>query len=123
MIPATIRFSAKLEKSVLTLPKAASRKLGSKGATTIEATINGFPFRAPLEPDGKGSHQLKVSPILLDAAGAEPGDTATVEIIRVGDEPAARLPADLRAAIAARRGRRRHGTRSHRTRARIGSSG
>jgi hypothetical protein len=94
----TIRFSAKLEKARLTLPKAASAKLPA-GRTMIEATINGFPFRAPLE--GKGSHCLKVNEVMLDAADAAAGDTVTVEIIRVGDEPAARVPADLRAALTA----------------------
>ncbi|MDB6113579.1 MAG: rane protein [Lacunisphaera sp.] len=101
MIPATIRFSAKLEESRLTLPKTASAKLATQGVTTVEATLNGFPFRAPLEPDGRGSHGLKVNEVMLDAAGAETGDTVTVEITRVGDEPATRLPADLRAALAA----------------------
>lgn len=94
----TIRFSAKLEEGLLTLPKAASAKLPA-GRTMIEATINGFPFRAAL--DGKGSHCLKLNKAMHDAAGAEAGDTVTVEIIRVGDEPATRMPADLREALAA----------------------
>lgn len=94
----TIRFSAKLEEGLLTLPKAASAKLPA-GKTVVEATINGFPFRAALE--GKGGHSLKVNEVMHDAAGAEAGDTVMVEIIRVGDEPVARVPADLRAAIAA----------------------
>ena len=42
-----------------------------------------------------GAHRLRA------AAGAGVGDTVTVEIIRVGDEPSARVPADLRAALAA----------------------
>ena len=37
----------------LTLPKNASAKLPSRGMTTVEGTINGFPFRATLEPDGQ----------------------------------------------------------------------
>jgi len=94
----TIRFSAKLEEALLTLPKAASAQLPA-GKTMIEATINGFPFRAAL--DGKGRHCLKVNEVMLDAAGADAGDTVTVEITRVGDEPATRMPADLREALAA----------------------
>ena len=60
----TIRFSAKLfrpkatEKigswTLLTLPKNASAKLPSRGMTMVEGTINGFPFRAALEPNGNG---------------------------------------------------------------------
>lgn len=94
----TIRFSTRLEGALLTLPKAATAQL-PPGRNMIEATINGFPFRAALA--GKGGHSIKVNDVMLDAAGAEAGDTVTVEIIRVGDEPAARMPADLRQALAA----------------------
>src|SRR6266567_8806810 len=51
-----IRFRAKLLRpaatakvgscTFLTLPKDASAKLPSRGMTTVEGTINGFPFRA-----------------------------------------------------------------------------
>jgi hypothetical protein len=94
----TIRFSARLEGFLLTLPKGASAKLPAS-KTMVEATINGFPFRAAL--DGKGSHGLKVNQAMLDAAGAAAGDTVTVEITRVGDEPETRMPVDLRQALAA----------------------
>jgi hypothetical protein len=63
---ATIHFSARLfwpkatEKigswAILNLPKNASAKLPSRGMTMVEGTINSFPFRAALEPNGKGSH-------------------------------------------------------------------
>ena len=107
----TICFSAKLfcpeadEKigawTPLTLPKNASAKLPSRGMTMVEGTINGFPFRAALEPNGKGSHWLKVSKALHDAAGADAGDTVTVEITRAGEEPETRVPVELRKALAA----------------------
>jgi hypothetical protein len=67
----------------------------------VEATINGFPFRAALEPDGEGSHGLRVDQALQDAADAEAGDTVTMEITRVEDEPETRMPVDLRKALAA----------------------
>src|SRR5271169_485234 len=101
----TIRFSAKLfrpkatEKigpwTLLTLPKNASAKLPSRGMTMVEGTINAFPFRAALEPNGKGTHCLKVNKALRDAAGAGTADTVTVEIARAGEEPEARVPMDL----------------------------
>ena len=94
----TIRFTAKAEETRLSLPKAAIARLPA-GRTVIEATLNGFPFRATLE--GRDGHQLALSPALLAAADASAGDTVTVEIIRVGDEPVARVPADLLEAIAA----------------------
>lgn len=100
----TIRFSARLEASgsgaLLTLPKGAGAKL-PRSSVVVEATVNGFPFRAALELDGRGGHWLKANKVMLDAAGADAGDTVTVEITRVGDEPATRVPADLREALAA----------------------
>ncbi|MGP8198598.1 MAG: YdeI/OmpD-associated family protein [Limisphaerales bacterium] len=107
----TIRFSAELcgpevtEKiaswTLLTLPKNSSAKLPSRGMTMVEATINGFPFRAALEPNGKGSHCLRVDKALRDAAGADAGDSVMVEITRAGEEPETRVPTDLREALAA----------------------
>jgi Domain of unknown function (DUF1905) len=67
----------------------------------VEATINGFPFRAALEPNGKGSHWLRVNNAMHDAAGADAGDTVTVEITRAGEEPETRVPMDLGKALAA----------------------
>src|SRR6266481_4192720 len=106
----SIRFRAKLfrpkanEKTgswTLTLPKNASANLPSRGRTTAEGTINSFPFRAALEPDGKGSHWLRVHKTMRDAAGADAIDTVTVEITRTGEESEIRVPMDLRKALAA----------------------
>ena len=123
----TIRFSAKLfrpasratekptEKiegvgswTLLTLPKNASARLPfppppSRDMMMVEGTINGFPFRAALEPNGNGGHWLRLSKALQDAAGISGGegvgDTVTVEITRVGEEPECRVPMDLRKAL------------------------
>ena len=74
----TIRFSAKLfrpkatEKTgswtLLTLPKSTGAKLASRRMTMVEGTINGFPFRAALKPNGKGSHRLTVKRAMHDGA-------------------------------------------------------
>ena len=105
-----IRFSAKLfrgkasEKfgslTFLTLPKSASAQLPSRGVTMVEGTINNFPFRVALKPNGKGSHRLTVNKAMHDAAGADANDTVTVEITRAGEEPEIRVPVDLRKALA-----------------------
>lgn len=110
-IQSTIRFSARLLRpqataktgswSLLILPKNASAKLPSRGLTMVEATLNGFPFRAALEPNAQGSHQLRVNPALHAAADPDTGDTVTVEITRTGEEPELRMPLDLRQALAA----------------------
>ena len=106
-----IRFRAKLVRpaetakvgswTFLTLPKDASAKLPSRGMTTVAGTINGFPFRATLEPDGQKSHWLKVNRKMSEAARAGAGDEVTLEIAPVGEEPEPKVPADLRNALAA----------------------
>src|SRR5271154_1195604 len=107
----TILFSAKLLRpkatkkigswTLLTLPRNASAKLPSRGRTMVEGTINSFPFRAALEPNGIGSHRLRVNKTMRDTAGADAADTVTVEITRAGGEPEIRVPMDLRKALAA----------------------
>jgi hypothetical protein len=111
MTASKIRFDAKLSRpeaaanagswTFLTLPKAASAKLPSRGMMTVEGTINGFPFRATLEPDGQKSHWLKVNRKLREAAGAAAGDIVSLEIEPSAEEPEPRVPADLRKALAA----------------------
>lgn len=85
----------------LVLPASASAKLPTRSMTTIEGTLNDVPFQATLEPDGQGSHWLKVPKALREAAGAEVGDTVTLEITPVDKEPEPRVPADLREALKA----------------------
>ena len=93
--PAT---AAKVESwTFVTLPKDASAKLPSRGMTTVEGTINGFPFRATLEPDGQKSHWLRVSRKLREAAGADAGDVVTLELAPEALEP--KMPPDLRKAL------------------------
>ncbi len=97
----TIRFRAKLLRpDMLILPKGASAKLPSRDITMVQGTINGFPFRAMLEPDGKGSHWLKVSKKMREAAGVDAGDTVMLEIQPTGEESEAAVPSELRKALA-----------------------
>ena len=105
-----IRFKAKLSRPAspkgaawvfIVLPASASEKLPTRSMTTVEGTLNDHPFLATLEPDGQGSHWLKVPKALREAAGAEVGDTIALEIAPVGKEPEPKLPADLRKALAA----------------------
>jgi Bacteriocin-protection, YdeI or OmpD-Associated/Domain of unknown function (DUF1905) len=106
-----IRFKAKLLRpaatakggswTFLVLPKNVSAKLTTRGMTTVKGTINGYPFRATLEPDGQRSHWLKVNRKMREGAGADVGGVVTLEIMSAGEEPESRVPADLRKALAA----------------------
>jgi hypothetical protein len=107
---ARIRFEARLLRpatpknaawTFLVLPAAASAKLPTRGPTTVEGTLQGQPFQATLEPDGRGSHWLKVSRALRVAAGAEVGAEVALTIEPAAEEQEPPLPADLRKALAA----------------------
>jgi hypothetical protein len=107
---AKIRFTAKLMRparpgnatwTFLVVPKRASAKLPTRSMTSVEGTLEGHPFQATLEPDGEGSHWLKVGQALRKAAGVTAGDTVTLEVAPVAEEPEPRVPADLRKALTA----------------------
>ena len=99
-----IRFQAKLtaigSQTILRLPEAASSKLPSRGMSVVEGTFNGHAFQAPLEPDGMGSHWLRVSNRMLRAARAEVGDSVSVALEPMTAWPEPKVPADLAEAIA-----------------------
>ncbi len=96
-----IRFEAKLSKigawTIIKLPKNVSNKLPSRGMVMINGSINNFEFQAPLEPDGKGSHWLKVEKNMMQRIK---GDAITIEaeVMKVWPEP--KVPADLKKALA-----------------------
>src|SRR3546814_14868982 len=105
-----IRFNTKLLRpaspkgaawACLVLPASASAKLPTRSMVTVDGTLEGQPFQATLEPDGEGSHWLKVDKGLREAAGAEVGDTVALEISPVEKEPEPKVPADLRKALTA----------------------
>src|SRR3989344_3115045 len=101
----TIHFNSKLFKIgswiIIKLPKSASEKLPSRGITMVEGTINGFRFKAALEPDGKGSHWFRVDENMRKAARVDAGDTATLAIEPAKEWPEPKMPADLKKALVA----------------------
>ena len=101
----TIQFNAKLYKigslTLLSLPKSASTKLPSRGMAMVEGNLNGFPFQTALEPDGKGSHLLRVDQAMLLAAHVDIGDTPTLIIKPITEWPEPKVPEDLKNALTA----------------------
>ncbi len=102
--PAVLRFSARLfpettksgSGTLLDVPEAVDKML--RAMPKVEGTINGHPFRAPLEPNASGGRCLKVNKAMRRGAGADHGDT--VELAVLGPEPDPKGPADLRSAFA-----------------------
>ena len=105
----TISFKTKLLKpatpknatwSFLVLPAAASAKLPTRSMITVEGSFAGQDFKTTLEPDGQGSHWLKVEKELYEAAGVAVGDSVALEIAPAEEEPEPKVPADLKQALA-----------------------
>ena len=87
--------------TLLRLPKDVSATLPSRGMLLVEGMINGAPFQAVLEPDGKGSHWFKVSDALRAGANADVGDTVSLEIAPTKNWPEPKVPTDLVKALTA----------------------
>lgn len=100
-----IAFKAKLftihSWTLLRLPQSASAKLPSRGMAIVDGTLNGFHFQAALEPDGKGSHWLRVDKALLSSSRADVGDTVILEIVPTKEWPEPKVPVDLKNALKA----------------------
>jgi bacteriocin resistance YdeI/OmpD-like protein/uncharacterized protein DUF1905 len=102
---AAICFEAELFNigawTLLRLPRSASAQLPSRGMTMVDGTINGFRFKAALEPDGKGSHWLRVDPAMREAAAADAGETVVLALEPAKEWTEPPVPEDLASALAA----------------------
>jgi hypothetical protein len=107
-----IHFTATLQTSdetvrnseralLLTLANDVSAKLPTRGMVMIEGNINKIRFRAPLEPDGHGTHWFLLDPALCEALGVQSGDEVHLGIEPVKAWPEPPVPDDLSAALAA----------------------
>ena len=105
----TIQFKTRLLRpatppdaswTFLILPKDASARLPTRSMTAVEGTLDDHPFQATLEPDGQGSHWLKLERTLSDAAGVRAGDTVMLVIAPASQQPEPEVPPDLRRALA-----------------------
>ena len=106
----TNRFETKLftidSWTILKLPESASAKLPSRGMTMVQGTLNGVPFKAVLEPDGRyapgqrPSHWFAPDKKLLDDASAKAGDTVQVSLEPTKEWMEPEVPEDLKKALA-----------------------
>jgi hypothetical protein len=106
----TIHFEAKLFQigswTLLRLPEAASAQLPSRGMTMVVGTINGVPFKAVLEPDGRyaprqqPSHWFRPDKTLLADASATAGDTVQVSLEPTKEWIEPDIPEDVKQALA-----------------------
>lgn len=65
----------------------------------VKGAINGYNFQAPLEPDGKWGHWLKVDKAMKKETNAGAGDSVTVVIEPMKDWPEPDVPEDIKNAL------------------------
>ncbi len=106
----TIKFESKLitpqeaglgTRPILVMPESASKELPSRGMTMVEGTINNFPFRGVVEPNGKGSHWFMLDDVTLDGTQAKVGDVLKAEVSPTKEWPEPKVPADLKKVLEA----------------------
>lgn len=87
----------------LNLPADASAALPSRGMVWVGGKLNGAPLRAPLHPDGRGGHWLRLESDLVSALGVQPGDRVTAAFTPIPPDQAPEydVPADVQLALEA----------------------
>ena len=100
------KFKAKLQGkgpgnawTFLPIPFDVQKTFGSKARVPVLGTINGFPFRNSLMPEGDGTHSMMVNKELQKGASATAGDTVAV-VIELDKTPrSVAVPNDLKALL------------------------
>jgi Bacteriocin-protection, YdeI or OmpD-Associated/Domain of unknown function (DUF1905) len=101
------KFDAKLQGrgpgnawTCLPIPFDVEKAFGSKARVSVVGTINGFPFRNSLMPEGDGTHSMMVNKELQKGAKATAGHTVAV-VIELDKMPrSVTVPDDLKVILA-----------------------
>jgi hypothetical protein len=84
----------------VSIPFDVASVYGTKGRVPVKGTINGFPFRKALLPEGDGTHAMVVCKELQAGAKVSVGDEVEVILDRDTAERTVDVPAELTAALA-----------------------
>jgi hypothetical protein len=84
---------------VVLLPKQLSNKLPSRGLVMVKGTINNYPLKTALEPNGRGSHFLKLGEALMNSANLIVRESVDITLESVKDWPEPTVPKDLQIAL------------------------
>jgi hypothetical protein len=100
------KFKAKLTAigpkgawTILPIPFNVAEIFATKARVPVTGTMNGFPFRNSLMPEGDGTHRMMVGKELQAGAKAQAGDTVSVVMKRDDQERRVDVPAELSAAL------------------------
>ncbi len=81
------------------IPFDVEEAFGKRSRVAVAGTMNGFPFRNSLMPDGDGRHSMTVSKELMAGAKAKAGELVKVTM-KVDEAPrAVEVPVELEAAL------------------------
>lgn len=84
----------------MSIPFSVEEAFGKKSRVPVSGTINGFPFRNSLMPNGDGTHLMTISKELMQGAKAAQGERVKVTM-KIDDSPReVELPAELAEALA-----------------------
>ena len=85
----------------LHIPFDVEATFGTKARVPVSGTINGFPFRNSLMPEGDGTHSMMVNKTLQEGARARAGGTVSVEMTVDRRTRVVRPPRELADVLAA----------------------
>ena len=81
------------------IPFDVPKVFGSRARVSVQGTVNGFPFRSSIFPDGKGGFILMVNKTMRQGGRIEEGKAFRVEMEKAGAPPKMKLPNELSDAL------------------------
>lgn len=105
--PPVKRFRVPLDKheqyeaTGISIPFDVQKVFGTRGRVPVKGTINGFPFRSSIFPEGDGTHYMAVNREVREGAGVKGGETVSVVMGRDEEPRTIEPPADFLRALRA----------------------
>jgi hypothetical protein len=65
---------------LIMIPRSVSEALGSRGRVSVVGTVNGFPIKSSIFPNGDGTHHLMFNKAMQQGANATAGSRVVVEL-------------------------------------------
>ena len=103
---ARTKFTGKVESigpggswTRMEVPFDAAAAFGAKARVAVRGTLNGFPFRTSILPNGDGTHHMMLNKALLAGAKASAGQQVAVEMEKDVESREVAIPSDLAAAL------------------------
>lgn len=67
---------------LLMIPKSVSEALGSRGRISVVGSVNGFPIKTSIFPNGDGTHHMMFNKTMQKEAKATAGSLVNVALER-----------------------------------------